>query len=211
MRFVRLCVCLGLTLLLACFWLARAKRPSPPNDLFAGFLGVTNNPGGSVYPWLSVLGDGRGLYALFGVTNIDQSHYVRFGISAIETHGNEGWRADRSWRFEQELGSVWAPGHSCVYAVPWPDGLATDTPWRLRMWVMREPKLVFVALNQRLGRELFRPHGRHSITSDVVAPITVQLGEQPSVENAQPDDTANRSQPGRSETNRAPAAAGPDH
>src|SRR6266702_6420972 len=127
MRFRRLCISLGVVLLLTCIWLGYFVRAPSPNDLCAGFLGITNNTGTSVYPRLSVIGDGRGLYALFAVTNISQGHYIRFGLAANETQVNEGWRADKSgvfeeglsWVFGQELGSVWSPGYSSVYAIPW--------------------------------------------------------------------------------------------
>jgi len=195
--------------LLTCiWWVGYFVRDPSPNDLSAGFLAITNNPGSSVYPRLSVVGDGRGLYALFAVTNISQGHYIRFGLAAIETQVKERWRADKSGDLGEELGSVWSPGYSSVYAFLWPANRAIDTPWRLRLWVMREPKLVFISINQRLGREVFRAYGHHTVTSDVVAPMMLHnMGPSAYVDNAH-ERAANRSQPICSQTNRTSSAAG---
>lgn len=191
MRFRGPSILLGVVLLLTFIWLAHPERSDPPNDLSAGFLGFTNNPGASVYPRLSVVGDGRGLYALFAVTNVSQRQYIRFGISAVETGGEQGWAVDESWGLEHELGSVWSPGYRAVYAIPWPAKASIDRPWRLRLWVMREPKLVFIRFNQRLGREIFRPYGRHTVPSDVVPPMKLLLIEPSGyIGNAQPAPAA---------------------
>src|SRR5437660_1336347 len=77
--------------LLACamlFGLRRATKAQ--NDLSVTFIGLTNNPGRSVFPALSVLSDGTGLHALFGVTNVSQQAALRFGILAVETQRGSG-------------------------------------------------------------------------------------------------------------------------
>jgi hypothetical protein len=168
-------ILLAVLVLLACLWLFRSA-PSAPRaaDLSVVFLGLTNDPGRSVYPVLSVLpgvSGGRGLHALFAVTNISQGRYVQFGISTVETHRGDTWRAYDSKVFPAALGALWSPGYSALYAVPWPEGLPTDTPWRLRLWVAREPLPELAFVNQRLGRELFRPQGRHAVTSSSVTPL----------------------------------------
>jgi hypothetical protein len=173
------------------------------------FRGLTNDPGPSVFPRLSVVGNGSGLYALFAVTNISQKGNVQFGISGVERQTSDNWTAHESDLFKGALGFMWSPGHAAFYAIPWPPGLPADSPWRLRFWVMREPKPILHLLNQRLRRELFRPYWRHTVTSSVVTPTGLHesgLGESGGY--AQPEGPANGSQPIRSETNGTSSAAG---
>ena len=155
------------------------------------WLGLTNDPGKSVYPVLSVLSDGIGLHALFAVTNTAQQAALQFGIMAVETQrgtgssvifptgfkrseteSHDGWRATEAGGFfTGPLGMQWRPGHGCVYAVRWPTAVRPETPWRLRLWVRREPNLYLTLINQRLHRELFRAYGDHTVTSSVVHPF----------------------------------------
>ena len=203
MRSRGLFVLLAGLVLLACIWLFHSVKSAPATaDLSVVFLGLTNDPGESVYPRLSVVGDGRGLHALMAVTNVSQRQYLQFGISAVETQEGGGWRSQASTdfasaRFGSALGSMWSPGFGALYAVPWPAGLATDTPWRLRLWVEREPKAIAALVNDLLKRTLFRPHGRHTVTSSVVTPLRLLAGEpEAHSRNAQPDGARAEINPG---------------
>ena len=173
--------------------MALRHRATPVNDLTVMFVGLTNNPGPSVYPALSVLSGGVGLHALFGVTNVSQQSALQFGIFAIETQGGngssqvfptgfrrsakesdapDGWRATEAGGFfTAPMGMQWRPGHGCLYAIPWPAAIAPNTPWRLRLWVRREPKPYLALFNQPIGREFFRPRGDHTVAGDVVVPF----------------------------------------
>ena len=210
MRSPGLLVLLAALVLLACIWLFHSVKSTPATaDLSVVFMGLTNDPGRSVYPRLSVVSDGRGLHALMAVTNVSQSQYLQFGISAVETQDGSGWSSQGSPVFAPALGYMWSPGHGGLYAVPWPAGLATDTPWRLRLWVMREPKPILALVNDRLKRVLFRPHGRHTLISSVVTPLRLlAAGPEAHFRNAQPDGAANGSQPIGPEKNGTSAAAG---
>jgi len=146
--------------------------PPRPTDLSVQFAALTNNPGRSVLRRLSVVSGGRGLYALFAVTNTSDKLYVQFGISCIERKSGNGWKLHESESFKPPptLGFMWSPGHGCLYAIPWPIGLGTNTSWRLQMWVMYEPEPKLALINQQLGQKLFPPHGRHLVTSSTVIP-----------------------------------------
>jgi len=100
-------------------------------DLSVTFIGLTNDPGRSVFPVLSVLSDGIGLHALFAVTNIGRQAALQFGIMAVETQRgtgssvmfptgfkrceteiDDGCRATGAVGFfTGPLGMQWRPGH----------------------------------------------------------------------------------------------------
>ena len=159
----------GLVLLGSVWLLIPSKSPRPP-ELSVAFLALTNDPGRSAYPRLSVIGDGRGLHALFTVSNISRVHFVQFGVDGLEKQVGNRWSAHVSDYFKPALGTTWTPGFGSCYAIPWPQGLDTATPWRLRLWVKREPRGLFALVNQRVGRELFHPWGHQTTTSSVVRP-----------------------------------------
>ncbi len=207
MRHCRPLILLGALVLLACVWLLSTRSSSQRGDLSVEFRGLTNDPGASVFRRLSVVGDGRGLYALFAVTNISQKGYVQFGISGVERQSNDTWTAHESEVFKPALGFTWSPGFGAFYAIPWPPGLTTDRPWRLRLWVMREPKPILRLVNQRLGRELFRPYWRHTVTSSVVTPTRLHESGPGEPGGYPQDGPANGSQPIRSEANGTSSAA----
>jgi hypothetical protein len=95
--------------------------------------------------------------------------------AGFESGNADGWHATEAGGFfTAPMGMLWAPGHGCVYAVPWPRAVTAETPWRLRLWVRREPNIYLTLINQRLGRELFGPRGDHSVTSAVVRPIRLR-------------------------------------
>jgi hypothetical protein len=165
-------ILLAAAALLACVWLLhRVMTSTWAGDVSIGLLGLTNNPGSSVVArQLCVDGNGRGLHALFAVTNISPTRYVNFGIAAVETQGTEGWRAPGPVSDRPELGNGFAPGDGWHYAIPWPAGLETNKPWRLRLWVTRQPRLLSIKLRHH-GFGL-RPNGRHTVTGPVVAAQT---------------------------------------
>ncbi len=158
--------------LLVCIWLVYSLRPAAiTGDICAVFLGLTNDPGSSVYPRLSAVGTGSGLHALFAITNISPKAHVRFGIAAVEVRGPTRWQADQSVVFSPPLGDGWNPGFGHRYALPWPTGVPTNTPWRLRLWVTRERRLFSIPLHRWwLGRMLFKAYGWHTVISEVVTP-----------------------------------------
>ena len=162
----------GLYILLAagvvvvCVGLVYSQKPSGvAGDVSAAYQGLTNNPGPgtSVYQHFSVVGNGRGVHALFGVTNLTRKYYVNFGIAAVETPGSEGWKAEDSGVSRPVLGKGIPPGDGYIFAIPWPLGLKTDQPWRLRLWVTRDWRLLSAKLRHR-GYGL-KVYGHHTVTS----------------------------------------------
>jgi hypothetical protein len=139
-------ILLAALLLLACFWLIRsAPSGSRAADLSVVFLGLTNDPGGSVYPLLSVVSSGRGLHALFAATNISQGRSVQFGISTVETQRGDIWRAYDSKVFPAALGALWSPAILPSTPSPGPRGCRRtrrgdcDCGWRVslcRNWLL---------------------------------------------------------------------------
>jgi hypothetical protein len=160
----------GLVILVWLLLIYHSPSAATP-DIRASFIGLTNNPGPSAYPALSVLPGSQRPYCIFGITNVSKSDPVTFGISAFEILSDETWKpqyeGDLNW---QAMGQLWLPGYGTLYAVPWPSGVPRDIPWRLRLWVVREPKLIALRANQRLGTNIFKPHDRHMETSDAVVP-----------------------------------------
>jgi|KBSSwiStaDraftv2_1062776.scaffolds.fasta_scaffold210839_3 hypothetical protein len=200
MKKASLLVSVGLLVLVALVVYLATSRPRPP-ELSVAFLALTNDPGRSAYPRMSVIGDGRGLHALFTVSNISRVHFVQFGVDGLEKQVGNRWSELVSDDFKPALGTTWTPGFGSCYAIPWPQGLDTATPWRLRLWVKREPRGLFALVNQRVGRELFHPWGHQTTTSSVVRPkesVAAVLGADGQSAQAGP---ANGSQPVRSETN----------
>jgi hypothetical protein len=196
-------ILLAVAVLSACVWLVyRANPSSSAGDVSIVFLGLTNDPGSSVVTKrLFVAGNGSGLHALFAVTNISAGRYVRFGIAAVETQGREGWRAVGPASDQPALGNGFARGYGWHYAIPWPAGLGTDQRWRLRLWVLREPRLLSLKLrHQGFG---LRPYGRHTVTSPVVtSPTPVAAESGANDEDAQPGIPANRGQASRRQAGR---------
>jgi hypothetical protein len=202
MRTRALFILLVALVLLMCLWLFKPARSSlTAGDFSVVFIGLTNDPGPTIRRQMSVISDGRGLHALFAVTNISQEGDLNFGISTIETQSGEDWIPHKSKVFAAPLGLTWSPRHAAIYAVPWPDGLAAVTPWRLRLWVTQDPKPIFDSVNQILKRDLFRPHGRPDVISSVVKPGA-------NTGSAQRDSPVSQSQAVRSETNRTSPRAG---
>jgi len=208
MRIRQLVLSLGTLAMLACAWLLIRYKASERSDLSAIFLTFTNNPGVSVFPRLSVISDGRGPHALFAVSNISQVQYVQFGIAGIEKAVGDVWRDYSSPSFMGPLGMSWSPGHGYYYAVPWPTGLSLETPWRLRLWVKREPRGLRLLINQRVGGP-FHPWGQHFVTSSVVRPVGIPTSARATdAPKAQSVGPVNGIQPIHADTNRTSDATG---
>jgi len=167
-RWFLLLVMLGL-LICTAIVLTRNLNPSRSPGVVFVFLALTNDPGPSSYPQISVLSDGRGLHALFRATNAGAG-YIKFGVSSTQHQVQDNWETLETASLKMELGSMWKPGFGCTYAIPWPAGLETNAAWRLQLWEMREPNPVMMWINQRLGRKVFHPYGRHSLPGPVVTP-----------------------------------------
>ena len=156
--------------------IVRLRSTPRPIDLSVIFVGLTNYPQRTMTPpRLAVISDGHGLHALFAVTNRSTDHYLQFGIDRIEKQVGNAWVEHPAVQISPALGMRWSPGYGCAYAIPWPPGVPTDAPWRLNLWVKREPGLHLGLVNQWLHREIFRPYGRHSSTSSVVPSLVVPL------------------------------------
>ena len=168
----------GLALVLACMWwlsssVAGRQHAGKPiqtsTDLCVVFIGLTNNAIARP-PSLAVSGSFRGLQALFGVTNTSASRFIGFKTLGIERRSGSNWNEFVSlagWptnMWSGMAGDSWAPGFGCICAVAWPFGLSTNDCWRLRLSVSREKPLPMIALNQKLGREIFPPEKPQTIT-----------------------------------------------
>ena len=148
-------------LVLVAFILLRTLNPasaaaSKPTVLFVGF---TNNPVRQMLPFRVETCEGAtGLCALFWVTNTSPN-IINFKTDSVEIKTGNGWEpflpTGALWRGVE--GSLWFPNYGCFYAVGWPPGLPTNTVWRLQVRHVREPSLLRILINQKLGRDLFRP------------------------------------------------------
>ena len=127
------------------------------NDLTVVFAGFTNDP---VFTpsRVAVAGPGKGLHALFAVTNRSPTNFIRFKTVSVESRIGTSWRhfePNSEWRGMS--GRIWAPGFGVLCAVAWPAGLPTSNTWRLQLSVAREPSPLRRMANEELGRELFQP------------------------------------------------------
>ena len=160
-------VVLILLLLAYMWWLTRSSNVSSKSDLSVVFVGFTNNPQHSMQPVrVEVCQGATGVCALFRVTNMSTNSYIRFDTSSVERKDERGWAQFApvgSWAGVG--GSVWSPGYSCLYAVAWPPGLATNTAWRLQLSVAHEPSGLREFVNRKLGREVFGAYGRQAAES----------------------------------------------
>ena len=163
-------VALAFLLSIAYLWkAARVRSAAQANDLAVSFIGMTNNPN-PAFPRLTVASDGRGLHALFSITNTSTSCWLQFGIRRIEKRTGDDWEEHPSAQRSPALGYLWTPGYGCLYAIPWPSGLETNIPWRLHLWVKLEPPELMQWANQRFHREYFPAYGYHTTTSSIVIP-----------------------------------------
>src|SRR5262245_56873479 len=75
--------------------------PAPNRDIRASFIGVTNDPGPSVYPKLEVMPGSQRPYCIFGITNVNKTDFISFGISAFEILHDWTWKpqyeGDLNW------------------------------------------------------------------------------------------------------------------
>ncbi len=153
-----------LVLLLALLSLTFLNRSAPKrSDLSATFTDLV------------IIGNGPGLHALFTIANQSAGHNLQFGIEQVQKPAGTDWRDYPTMQSGQVLGKGWPPCFREVCAIPWPSGLPTNSAWRLRLWVKREPPLIIRQFNQRLHFQLFPPYGRHCVTSSVVVPVPVVI------------------------------------
>jgi hypothetical protein len=129
---------------------------SKPTVLFVGF---TNNPVRQMLPFRVETCEGAtGLCALFWVTNTSPN-IINFKTDSVEIKTDNGWQpflpTGAPWGGVE--GSLWFSNYGCIYAVGWPPGLRTNATWRLQVRHAREPSLLGILINQKLGRNLFRP------------------------------------------------------
>jgi hypothetical protein len=162
----------GLIVLLLVPFRAKSRVPTAiKSDLSIILVGFTNNP---TSPPLSIAGSGKGLHALFAVTNTSTREFIRFDTVAVEWLDGGAWKEfgpllegwpTNLWRGIS--GSRWSPGHGGVQAVAWP-GISTNSSWRLRVSVSTDPTLFKQAVNEKVRQEIFYPHDTMMITGPEV-------------------------------------------
>ncbi|WP_150107626.1 hypothetical protein [Pedosphaera parvula] len=140
-----------------------------PNDLSVVFVGFTNNPTGTFRPIRVIIPPtgATGLCALFRVGNVGSNRFIAFETIAGEQKTERGWEP---FQVSGVGGSVWTPGYSCLYAVPWPTGVPTNATWRLQLRWNREASRWGKAINLKLRRELFHDSKYYHATSSEVIP-----------------------------------------
>lgn len=194
-------------IVLAFFALARSLRSGRATGfpLSAVILGYTNAPGRA---WR--YGTSTGMYVLLGVTNRAKTAVKDFGIDAIETRGDDGWKEHLSDLAGSGLGADWGPGYGIVYAIPWPADLPTDASSRLRLWVDHEP----FQLVRRVARTFritlsSRPHRYTVFATNAASRIVASAQTQSTLLGSQKPGPVNVSQPVGSETS-GPTGAVPN-
>jgi hypothetical protein len=137
-----------------------------PTPISVTFLGMTNDPGtgGS----FSTLSFGYGPHALFRCTSFDNK--VAFGISGIEKQIDGVWTSHHCKFFPLPLGLAWTTGHSNIFALPWPQGLSTNSVWRLDLWVTSDPSDPVHWIERKLGHSFPLFHRVYTVTSSPVTP-----------------------------------------
>jgi hypothetical protein len=153
------------------FWTSNpaSSAASKPTVLFLGF---TNNPVRQMIPFrVEVCEGATGLCALFWVTNTSPN-VISFKSDSAEIKTDKGWQpflpAGSPWRGVE--GSLWQQNYGCFYAVGWPPGLLTNAVWRLQVRHARDPSLLGILINQKLGRTIFRPGKEFSTPTAEVVP-----------------------------------------
>ena len=153
------------------WWLAGSASVSSKSELSVVFVGFTNNPQHTMQPVrVEVCQGATGFCAMFRVTNVSTNRYIRFDTSSVERKDGRGWAQFApvsSWAGVEGLD--WSPGNSCLYAVAWPPGLATNTAWRLQLSVAHEPSGLRSFVNGMLGREVLGAYGSQAGTSSEVS------------------------------------------
>ena len=177
----------GLIVLLLVPFRTKSRTPiATKSDLSIMLVGFTNNP---TWPPLSFAGSGKGLHALFAVTNTSTSEFIQFDTVAVEWFDGGAWKEfgpllegwpTNLWRGIS--GSRWSPGHGCVQAVAWP-GISTNSSWRLRLSVSTDPTLFKQVVNEKVGQEIFHPHGTVSVMGPEVSLVSAELSSMDSPES----------------------------
>jgi hypothetical protein len=177
----------GLVLALSCVVVGLIQRStrsakqvfSPSKELSVAFAGFANDPvwtpGGP-----AIAGNGKGLYALFAVTNISPRSIISFKTLSVERAGAGSWKVYGPEARAEQMGGdpwigmegrVWLPGFGNVCAVAWPAGLPRDSSWRLRLLVSREPPGPLISVNQRLKQRLGMELFPFTATGTMISPV----------------------------------------
>jgi hypothetical protein len=162
----------GLILILVAL-LFSAHGSAPPTKLSVVFVGMTNNPARQMTPKRIELCQGAtGLCAMFLVSNAAPKQSFWFKTDSIEQKTPTGWQpfVPSAGGWSGVEGSRWTPGYGCLYAVGWPPGLPTNATWRLQIGYGRDPSILQLVVNKKLGWELFRSGKKQSIipSSEVI-------------------------------------------
>ncbi len=164
------CVVLVLFTLVLLYWTIDPAAAASASRPTISFVGMTNNPVRQMLPFRVETCEGAtGLCALFWVTNT-APRMTSFKTASVEIKTNRGWEpfvpAGAPWRGVE--GSLWHQNYGCFYAVGWPPGLPTNAVWRLQVRHAAEPPLLGIIINQKLGRDLFRPGKEFTTTTSEI-------------------------------------------
>jgi hypothetical protein len=177
-------VILAVGLIVAAAAIGVRQYLSGSSPFSAQFVDVVYNPGAAAnHRWAGLFIQGRGPHAVFRIT-AKSTYGVEFGVDRVEKRVGNSWlnyptpypnvTMGRNCYWSQSNGGRNYYVAHWYYVFPWPRGLDTNTPWRLRFWVKRAPPPLLHQLNQRLHREIFRAYGKYYVRSSVVFPSTGQ-------------------------------------
>jgi hypothetical protein len=116
-------------------------------------VGVENDPISHPPDGPTVLHGGRGLCAVFAVTNISKQDAIWFNTCAVEHKVGLEWRrtlvpsylsrvlSEKPWLLidSDDVNDVYPPGRAWYYVVPWPPNIPTNATWRLQLRYGRTP------------------------------------------------------------------------
>jgi hypothetical protein len=179
---------LGALLLLALVVWSGFRAGSTPPRLAIELAGVENDPITHPPNGLTVLHGGRGLCAIFAVTNISKDASIWFTTWGLEQKVGAEWRRIRVPRYESrvvgklraggdpwflvdsdDVNNVFPPGRGWYYVVPWPANVPTNAAWRLKLRYGRAPSQMAEKIDNQLGVRFFakRRKGQTMATSEV--------------------------------------------
>lgn len=149
----------ALLLLGGLLWSAfRARTASPP--LAVVLVKVQNDPLSHWHQPGTVLHGGRGLCAIFAVTNTSPRDRLWFNTWALEEKIGPQWRrtilatyASRNRAGHpaflidsEDVNDLYPPGRAWYYVVPWPSGIPTNATWRLLVRYGKAPSPLTIKL-----------------------------------------------------------------
>ncbi len=143
---------LGALVLLSLLVWSGFRADSTPR-LTVVFVGAENDPISHPPNGPTVLHGGRGLCAVFAVTNISKQDAIWFNTCAVEQKVGSEWRRTlvpsylsrvlgaKPWFLidSDDVNDVYPPGRAWYYVVPWPPNLPTNAIWRLQLRYGRAP------------------------------------------------------------------------